>query len=198
MSICEKESTLGKHYRVKVLINSRLVSSVGRRLSPWPIHCCRCSRLRCPLARLSGLQPRFNRLRCPLDIYSGLQCRCNRLRCPLARLSGFQWFNMDHNGPGINMYGVVMILMGNLHSGGKYSVVHLSLLHRYHTRAPHFNGTRLFRYMNCKFVGFFVIYMFQDYRNTKQNHPLPRPITDHYPVGPKCVFISVGKLFLMP
>ena len=39
--------------------------------------------------------------------------RCNRLRCPLARMSGLQCFNMGHNGHGINMYGVSMILMGN-------------------------------------------------------------------------------------
>ena len=41
------------------------------------------------------------------------QYRCNRLRCPLARLSGLQCFNMGHNGHRINLYGVVMILMGN-------------------------------------------------------------------------------------
>ena len=39
--------------------------------------------------------------------------RCNRLRCPLARMSGLQCFNMGHNGHGINLYGVSMILMGN-------------------------------------------------------------------------------------
>ena len=38
-------------------------------------------------------------------------CRCNRLRCPLARMSGLQCFNMGHNGHGINLYGVSMILM---------------------------------------------------------------------------------------
>ena len=38
---------------------------------------------------------------------------CNKLRCPLARLSGLQCFNMGHNGHGINLYGVIMILMGN-------------------------------------------------------------------------------------
>ena len=57
--------------------------------------------------------------------------RCNRLRCPLARLSGLQCFNMSHNGHGINLYGVVMILMGNLHAGGQFNLGHLSLLHRY-------------------------------------------------------------------
>ena len=44
--------------------------------------------------------------------------RCNRLRCPLARLFGLQCSNMGHNGHGINLYGVVMIFMGNLHAGG--------------------------------------------------------------------------------
>ena len=39
--------------------------------------------------------------------------RCNRLRCPLARLPGLQCYNMGHNGHGINLYGVVMTLMGN-------------------------------------------------------------------------------------
>ena len=39
--------------------------------------------------------------------------RGNRLRCPLARLSGLQCFNMGHNAHGINLYGVVMIPMGN-------------------------------------------------------------------------------------
>ena len=41
----------------------------------------------------------------------GKSCRCNRLRCPLARMSGLQCFNMGHNGHGINLYGVSMILM---------------------------------------------------------------------------------------
>ena len=40
-----------------------------------------------------------------------LTYRCNRLRCPLARLSCLQCFNMGHNGYGINLYGVIMILM---------------------------------------------------------------------------------------
>ena len=39
--------------------------------------------------------------------------RCNRLRCPLARLSGLQCYNMGHNGHGINLYGVIVISMGN-------------------------------------------------------------------------------------
>ena len=56
--------------------------------------------------------------------------RCNRLRCPLARLSGLQCFNMDHNGHGINLYGVVVILMENLHAGGRSNLGHLSLVHR--------------------------------------------------------------------
>ena len=37
---------------------------------------------------------------------------------------------MGHNGHGINLYGVVMILMGNLHAGGQSSLGHLSLVHR--------------------------------------------------------------------
>ena len=56
--------------------------------------------------------------------------RCNRPRCPLARLSGLQCFNMGHNGDGINLYGVVMILMGNLHAGGQSNLGHLRLIHR--------------------------------------------------------------------
>ena len=34
------------------------------------------------------------------------------------RLSGPQCYNMGHNGHGIDMYGVIMNLMGNLHAGG--------------------------------------------------------------------------------
>ena len=55
--------------------------------------------------------------------------RCNRPRCPLARLSGLQCFSMGHNGHGINLYGVVMILMGNLYAGGQLNLGHLSLVH---------------------------------------------------------------------
>ena len=40
-------------------------------------------------------------------------------------------FNMGNNGHGINLYGIIMILMGNLHAGGQYNLGHLSLLHRY-------------------------------------------------------------------
>ena len=64
--------------------------------------------------------------------------RCNRLRCPLARLFGLQCFNMGHNGHGINLYGVVMICMGNLHAGGQSNLGHLSLLHR---SVSHVNGS---------------------------------------------------------
>ena len=56
--------------------------------------------------------------------------RCNRLRCPLARLTGLQSFNMGHNDNGINLFGVVMILIGNLHAGGQSNLGHLSLVHR--------------------------------------------------------------------
>ena len=38
-------------------------------------------------------------------------------------------FNMGHNGHGINLYVVVIILMGNLHAGGQSSLGHLSLVH---------------------------------------------------------------------
>ena len=55
--------------------------------------------------------------------------RCNRLRCPLARLSGIKCFNMGHNGHGINLYGVVMIFMGNLYAGGQSNLGHLSPVH---------------------------------------------------------------------
>ena len=52
-----------------------------------------------------------------------VSCRCNRLRCPLARLSGLQCFNMGHNDHGINLYGVIMILMGNVHVDGPSNLV---------------------------------------------------------------------------
>ena len=38
---------------------------------------------------------------------------------------------MGHNSDGINLYGVIMTLMGNLHAGGQSSLGHLNLLHRY-------------------------------------------------------------------
>ena len=38
---------------------------------------------------------------------------------------------MGHSGHGINLYGVVMILMGNVHAGEQSNLKHLSLLHRY-------------------------------------------------------------------
>ena len=60
-----------------------------------------------------------------------LLTRCNMLIWPLARLSVLQCFNMGHNGHVIHLYGVVMILMGNLHAGGQSNLGHLSLLHRY-------------------------------------------------------------------
>ena len=58
------------------------------------------------------------------------RCRCNRLRCLLARMSGLQCFNMGHNGYGINLYGVSMTLMENLHGDGQSSLGYLSLVHR--------------------------------------------------------------------
>ena len=38
---------------------------------------------------------------------------------------------MGHNGHRINLYGVVMILMGNLHAGRQSNLGHLSILHLY-------------------------------------------------------------------
>ena len=60
----------------------------------------------------------------------GESYRCNRLRCPLTRLSGLRCFNIGYSGNGINLHGVVMIFMGNLHAGGQFNLGHLSLLHR--------------------------------------------------------------------
>ena len=37
---------------------------------------------------------------------------------------------MSHNGHRINLYGVIMTLMGNLLAGGQSSLGHLSLVHR--------------------------------------------------------------------
>ena len=37
---------------------------------------------------------------------------------PLARWSGLQCYSMGHNCHGINLYGVPMILIANLHTGG--------------------------------------------------------------------------------
>ena len=58
----------------------------------------------------------FRRFSSILNFYSYLYFnlltyRCNRLRCPLARFFWIQCFNMGHNGYGINLYGVIMILM---------------------------------------------------------------------------------------
>ena len=44
--------------------------------------------------------------------------RCNRVRCSRIDCLAIQWFDMGHNAYGLNMYGVVMILMGNEHVGG--------------------------------------------------------------------------------
>ena len=43
--------------------------------------------------------------------------RCNRFKCPLTRLPSLQCYSMGHNGHGINLYGVIMTLMGDLHVG---------------------------------------------------------------------------------
>ena len=59
----------------------------------------------------------FKRFSSILNFYSYLYFnvltyRCNRLRCPLARFFWMQCFNIvGHNGYGINLYGVIMILM---------------------------------------------------------------------------------------
>ena len=47
------------------------------------------------------------------------------LECPASN-----GFNMSHNGHGISLYSVVMILMGTLHAGGQYNLGHLSLFRR--------------------------------------------------------------------
>ena len=62
-----------------------------------------------------------------VQIFMNMSSRCNRLRCHLARLSGLQCFNMGHNGHGINLHAVVMILMGIVHAGGQSNLGHLSL-----------------------------------------------------------------------
>ena len=66
-----------------------------------------------------------------VNSFSYFTYRCNRLRCPLARVSSLQCYNMGHNSRGINLYGVIMTLMGNKHAGWQSSLGHLSLLHRY-------------------------------------------------------------------
>ena len=40
--------------------------------------------------------------------------RCNRLQCYLARLSILQCYDIGHNDHGINLYGVIKTLVGNL------------------------------------------------------------------------------------
>ena len=47
-----------------------------------------------------------------------------------ARLSVLHCYNIGHNGHRINLYGVIMTRVGNLHAGGQSSLGHLSLLHR--------------------------------------------------------------------
>ena len=46
-------------------------------------------------------------------------------------MPGLQCHNMGHNGHGINVYGVIMTLMGTLHTGGQSNLGSLSLLHRF-------------------------------------------------------------------
>ena len=52
-------------------------------------------------------------LQCGLYCITCIDSQYNRLKCPLASLIGLQCYNMGHNGHGINMYNVLMILMGN-------------------------------------------------------------------------------------
>ena len=56
--------------------------------------------------------------------------RCNRLRCPGLDCLSVQCYYKGHNGHGINLYGVIMTLMGNSHTGGQSNLGHLSVLHR--------------------------------------------------------------------
>ena len=48
-----------------------------------------------------------------LIVFPYFTYQCNRLRCPLARVSSLQYYNIGHNSRGINLYGVIMILLGN-------------------------------------------------------------------------------------
>ena len=48
---------------------------------------------------------------------------------------------MGHNVHGINLYGVVMTLMDNLHAGGQSSLGHLRLVHRFCSVSRFANGT---------------------------------------------------------
>ena len=48
----------------------------------------------------------------------------------LTRLSGLQCYSMGHNGHGINLYSVVMILRGNLHAGGQSNPGHFETFHQ--------------------------------------------------------------------
>ena len=58
---------------------------------------------------------------------------------------------MGHNVHGINLYGVIMTLMGNLHAGGQSNLGHLSLLHPH--QAHYVNSMEQFAMQNqytCK------------------------------------------------
>ena len=89
----------------------------------------------------------------------------------LARLSGLLCFTMGHNGHEINLYGVVMILMGNLYAGGQSNLGNLSLLHRLHITGwftQHRIWQLLFSTLLCVSVclntpWFWIYWMFYDH-----------------------------------
>ena len=54
--------------------------------------------------------------------------------CPQARLSCIQYFNMGHNGYGINLHGVLMIPMDNIHAWDILTRVLSVLIHQLHAQ----------------------------------------------------------------
>ena len=52
-----------------------------------------------------------------LNYWCQIQYRCNRLKGPLARLSGLWPYDLGHNGHGINMHGVIKMLVDKWHAG---------------------------------------------------------------------------------
>ena len=54
-------------------------------------------------------------------------------------MSGMQCFNMGHSCHGINLYGVVMILMGNLHEGRQSNLGHTRFVAMF--PVPHMTST---------------------------------------------------------
>ena len=69
--------------------------------------------------------------RCMRHVY-----QCNRFQCPLARLYDLQYYNVSHNGHGIILYGVLIILMGNYLAEGHFDWGLSVLVHRT-TGTPH-------------------------------------------------------------